>query len=190
MTSHTHTCAHTQTLGCYAVEIPEVDCLAPPTPSGWEQGGGGVKSAWGAPLSKEDIGLGKGGRSVLLGLLMSPSPTSVRSAGVSSTVRRLGRGMGDRWVPNVGWRGGGSRQRLAAECPLALELREESRLSERTPEVRDPRGGAPFSRPCFSEEDGVELARSEDVGGVTRRKSGSTRSSLLRSPRWSLARLL
>lgn len=168
-------------------------------PSGWEQGGGGVKSASGTLLSKEDIGVGKGGSSVLLGLLMSPSPTSVRSAGVSSTVRRLergsgGRGMGERWVPNVGWRGGGSRQRLAVECPLALELREESRLSERMPEVRDPRGGGPFSRPCLSEE-GVELARSEEaeqeeVGGVTRRKSGSTRSSLLRSPRWSFARLL
>lgn len=148
-------------------------------------------------LSKDAAGVGKGGRRVLLGLLMSPSATSVRSEGASSsTVRRLGRGsegrwMGERWVPKVEWRGGGSRHRLAAECPLALLLRDESRLSDRRPDERDPRGGTPF---CFAEA-GVEQARSveaeqEEVGGVRRRKSGSTKSSLLRSPRWSLARQL
>lgn len=167
----------------------------------WEQGGGGVKLASGRLLLRDASGGGNGGRRVLLGLLMSPSATSVRSAGASSsTVRRLGRvsegrWMGERWVPKVAWRGGGgSRQRLAVECPLALQLRDESRLSDRTPDVRDPRGGPPFSQLCFAEA-GVEQARSEEteqeeVGGVRRRKSGSTRSSLLRSPRWSLAREL
>lgn len=139
--------------------------------------------------SKDGIGDGDAGSRVLLGLLMSPSPTRVRSVlESSSTVRRLGRvsegrGMGDRWVPKGVWRGGGSRHRL--ECPLALELREESRLSERRLEVRGPREETPLLR--FSES-GVEQARSEEteqeeVGGARRRKSGSTRSSLLRSPR-------
>lgn len=129
---------------------------------------------------------------MLLGLLMSPSPTRVRSEWASSsTVRRIGRPskgreIGDRWVPKVGWRGGGNRHRLVPECPLALELREESRLSERRLEVRAPRGERPFSRVCFTES-GVEQGWS---GGVMRRKSGSTRSSLFRSPRWSLARVL
>lgn len=159
-----------------------------------------MKLASGRLLSKDGMGDGEGGSSVLLGLLMSPSPTSVRSVWASSsTVRRLGRvsegrGMGDRWVPKVGWRGGGSRHRLVPECPLALELREESRLSERRLEVRSPREETPFSLLCFRES-GVEQARSEEteqeeVGGVRRRKSGSTRSSLLSSPRWSLARVL
>lgn len=158
-----------------------------------------MKVASGRLLLKDAGGGGNGGSRVLLGLLMSPSATSVRSAGASSsTVRRPGRvsggrWMGERWVPKVAWRGGGgSRQRLAAECPLALQLRDESRLSDRAPDVRDPRGGPPFSQLCFA---GVEQARSEEteqeeVGGVRRRKSGSTRSSLLRSPRWSLAREL
>lgn len=156
--------------------------------------------ASGRLISKDGMGDGDGGSNVLLGLLMSPSPTSVRSVWASSsTVRRLGRvskgrGMGDRWVPKVGWRGGGSRHRLVPECPLALELREESRLSERRLEVRGPREDMPFSRLCFRES-GVEQAKSEEteqeeVGGIRRRKSGSTRSSLLRSPRWSLARVL
>lgn len=156
--------------------------------------------ASGRLLSKDGMGDGDAGSSVLLGLLMSPSPTSVRSVWASSsTVRRLGRvsegrGMGDRWVPKVGWRGGGSRHRLVPECPLALELREESRLSERRLEVRSPREETPFSLLGFRES-GVEQARSEEteqeeVGGVRRRKSGSTRSSLLSSPRWSLARVL
>lgn len=159
-----------------------------------------MKLASGRLLSRHGKDEGEGGKRVLLGLLMSPSPTRVRSAWASSsTVWRLGResegrGMGERWVPKVEWRGGGSRHLLAAECPLALELREESRLSERRPAVRDPRGETPFSRPCFREA-GVEQARSEEaeeekVGGARRRKSGSTRSSLLRSPRWSLARAL
>lgn len=143
-------------------------------------------------------GIGDGGSRVLLGLLMSPSPTRVRSPWASSsTVRRIGRvsrgrQMGERWVPKVEWRGGGIRHRLLPECPLALEPSEESRLSERRPAVRDPRGGTPFSRPCLRES-GVEQARAEEeevAAGVSRRKSGSTRSSLLRSPRWSLARLL
>lgn len=135
---------------------------------------------------------GDGGSKVLLGLLMSPSPTSVRSVWASSsTVRRLvrdseGREMGDKWLPKVGWRGGGRRYRRPAESPLALDLREESKLSERMPEVRDPREGAPFSLAGFRES-GVEQAR---PGGLRRRKSGSTRSSLLSSPRWSLARAL
>lgn len=156
--------------------------------------------ASGRLLSKERMGDGSGGSRVLLGLLMSPSPTRVRSVWASSsTVRRAGRvsegrGMGDRWVPKVGWRGGGSRQRLTPECPLALELSEESRLSERRLEVKAPREDTPFSR-VFFRESGVEQARSEetereDVAEVRRRKSGSTRSSLLRSPRWSLARVL
>lgn len=199
-----HTHAHTtcmqphRALAYYTVEIPEVDLPSPP--ASWEQGGGGVKLASGRLLSKDSMGDGEGGSSVLLGLLMSPSPTSVRSVWASSsTVRRLGRvskgrGMGDRWVPKVGWRGGGIRHRLVPECPLALELREESRLSERRLEVRGPREETPFSLLCFRES-GVEQAKSEEteqeeVGGVMRRKSGSTRSSLLRSPRWSLARLL
>lgn len=159
-----------------------------------------MKLASGRLLSKDGAGDGEGGSRVLLGLLMSPSPTSVRSVWLSSsTVRRLGRvsngrGMGDRWVPKVVWRGGGIRHRLVPECPLALELREESKLSERRLEVRSPREKTPFCLLCFSES-GVEQARleeteQEDVGGVMRRKSGSTRSSLLRSPRWSLARLL
>lgn len=155
-----------------------------------------MKLASGRLLSKDGMEDGDGGSRVLLGLLMSPSPTKVRSVWVSSsTVRRLGResmgrGMGDRWVPKVGWRGGGIRHRLVPECPLALELREESRLSERRLAVRAPREDMPFSR-----RSGVEQARSEEmeqeeVGGVRRRNSGSTRSSLLRSPRWSLARVL
>lgn len=135
---------------------------------------------------------GDAGSRVLLGLLMSPSPTRVRSVWASSsTVRRLvrdsdGREMGDRWVPKVGWRGGGKRHRLFPECPLVLKLREESRLSERRLEMRAPRVGAPFSRGCFRES-GVEHER---PGGVRRRKSGSTKSSLFNSPRWSLARAL
>ena len=162
------------------------------------QGGGGVKLASGRLLSKDGRGVGDGGSNVLFGLLMSPSPTSVRSLWASSsTVRRLGRvsegrGIGDRWVPKVGWRGGGSRHRR--ESPLALELREESRLSERRLEERGPREETPFSLLCFRES-GVEQAKSEEIEqdevvGVRRRKSGSTRSSLLRSPRWSLARVL
>ncbi len=149
-----------------------------------------MKLASGRLLSKDGMVGGDGGSRVLLGLLMSPSPTRVRSVWASSsTVRRLGREsegreMGDRWLPKVGWRGGGNRHRL--ECPLALELREESRLSERRLEVRAPREETPFSRDCFKES-GVEQTRS---GGVRRRKSGSTKSSLLRSPRWSLARVL
>lgn len=66
-----------------------------------------MKLASGRLLSKDAGGGGNGGRRVLLGLLMSPSATSVRSAGASSsTVRRLGRvsegrWMGERWVPKV-----------------------------------------------------------------------------------------
>lgn len=192
--THAHT-THTQTHGalvCYTVEIPEVDFPSPPSSWDWEQGGGGVKLAPGRLPSKDGMEGGDGGSRVLLGLLMSPSPTRVRSAWASSsTVRRLGREsegreMGDRWVPKVGWRGGGNRHRLVPECPLALELREESRLSERRLEVRAPREEMPFSRVCLRES-GVEQAT---AGGVRRRKSGSTRSSLLRSPRWSLARVL
>lgn len=151
-----------------------------------------MKLASGRLLSKDGMGDGDGGSRVLFGLLMSPSPTRVRSVWTSSsTVRRLGRvsegrEMGDRWVPKVGWRGGGNRHRLVPECPLALELREESRLSERWLEVRGTREWTPFSR-AWLRESGVEQARS---GGVRRRKSGSTRSSLFRSPRWSLARVL
>lgn len=196
---HTHAQAHTQThrvLGCYTVEIPELDFPSSPVSLAWEQGGGGVKLAAGRLLSKDDTGDGEGGSRV--GLLMSPSPMRVRSVlASSSTVRRVGRvsegrRMGDMWVPKVGWRGGGMRHRL--ECPFALELREESRLSERRLEVRGLREGMPFSRTGFREL-GVEQARSEDteteeVGGVSRRKSGSTRSSLFRRPRWSLARVL
>lgn len=162
------------------------------------QGGGGVKLAAGRLLLKEDTGDGEGGSRV--GLLMSPSPTRVKSEWASSsTVRRVGRvsegrRIGDMCVPKVGWRGGGSRHRLGTECPFALELKEESRLSERRLEVRGLREGTPFSRPSFREL-GVEQARSEEtetdeVGGVSRRKSGSTRSSLFKSPRWSLARVL
>lgn len=201
-----HTHAHTTctqphgALAYYTVEVPEVDFLSPPASWDWEQGGGGVKLASGRLLSKDGMGDGEGGSRVLLGLLMSPSPTSVRSVWLSSsTVRRLGRvskgrEMGDRWVPKVVCRGGGIRHRLVPECPLALELREESRLSERRLEVRGPRVEMPFSLLCFRES-GVEQAKSEEteqeeVGGVRRRNSGSTRSSLLRSPRWSLARLL
>lgn len=200
--THAHTtCTQPhRALAYYTAEIPEVDRPSPPVSIDWEQGGGGVKLASGRLLSRDSMGDGDGGSSVLLGLLMSPSPTSVRSVWPSSsTVRRLGRvsmgrGMGDRWVPNVGWRGGGIRHRLIAEGPLALELREESRLSERRLEVRGPRDETPFSLPCFRES-GVEQAKleeteQEEVGGVMRRKSGSTRSSLLSSPRWSLARLL
>ena len=127
-----------------------------------------MKLASGRLLSKDSMGDGDGGSRVLLGLLMSPSPTRVRSElASSSTVRRLGRvsegrGIGDRWVPKVVWRGGGSRHRLPAECPLALELREESRLSERRLEVRHPREETPFSRLCFREL-GVEQARSEET---------------------------
>lgn len=151
-----------------------------------------MKLASGRLLARDGMEDGDGGSRVLLGLLMSPSPTRVRSVWVSSsTVRRLvrvsgGREIGDRWVPKVGWRGGGNRHLLVPECPLALELREESRLSERRLEVRAPRVETPFSRVCFRDS-GVEQAR---PGGVRRRKSGSTRSSLLRSPRWSLARVL
>lgn len=151
-----------------------------------------MKLASGRLLSKDSMGDGNEGIRVLLGLLMSPSPTRVRSVWVSSsTVRRfgrvsMGREMGERWVPNVGWRGGANKHRLAPECPLALELREESRLSERRLEVRAPREGTPFSRVCLKES-GVELDTS---GGVRRRKSGSTRCSLFRSPRWSLALVL
>lgn len=189
-TQHTH--KHTEQLNmfCYTVEIPEVDFPSPPASWDWEQGGGGVKLASGRLLPRDGMEDGDGGSRVLLGLLISPSPTRVRSVWTSSsTVRRLvrvsvGREMGDRWVPKVGWRGGGNRHRL--ECPLALELREESRLSERRLEVRAPRVETPFSRVCFRES-GVEQAR---PGGVRRRKSGSTRSSLLRSPRWSLALVL
>lgn len=135
---------------------------------------------------------GDGGSKVLLGLLMSPSPTRVRSVLVSSsTVRSVvrasqGREMGDKWVPKVGWRGGGNKHRRVPVCPLALELREESRLSERRLEVRVPRTETPFSRVCLRDS-GVEQAR---PGGVRRRNSGSTRSSLFKSPRWSLARAL
>lgn len=190
-----HTCTYnthtiTRSTGCYAVEIPEVDFPSPPASWDWEQGGGGVKLASGRLLPRDGMEDGDGGSRVLLGLSMSPSPTRVRSVWTSSsTVRRLvrvsvGREMGDRWVPKAGWRGGGNRHRL--ECPLALELREESRLSERRLEVRAPRVETPFSRVCFRES-GVEQAR---PGGVRRRKSGSTRSSLFRSPRWSLARVL
>lgn len=156
------------------------------------QGGGGVKLASGRLASMDGMEDGDGGSRVLLGLLMSPSPTSVRSVWASSsTVRRLVRDsevreIGDKWLPKVSWRGGGRRYRRAAECPLALDRREESRLSERRPEARDPREGAPFSLACFRES-GVEQAR---PGGLRRRKSGSTRSSLLSSPRWSLARAL
>lgn len=201
-----HTHAHTTRtqphggLAYYAVEIPEVDFPSSPTSGDTEQGGGGVKLASGRLLSKDGMGDGEGGSRVLLGLLMSPSPTSVRSMWVSSsTVRRLGRvsngrEIGDRWVPKVGWRGGGIRHRLVPECPLALELREESRLSERRLEVRGPLEETPFSL-LGLRESGVEQAKleeteKEEVGGVRRRKSGSTRSSLLSSPRWSLARLL
>lgn len=184
-----HTRKHTEHWVVYTVEIPELDFPSPPA---LEQGGGGVKLASGRLLAKDDLEGGDGGSRVLFGLLMSPSPTRVRSAWASSsTVRRLGREsegreIGDKWVPKVGWRGGGNKHRLVPECPLALELREESRLSERRLEVRAPREETPFSRVCFSES-GVEQARS---GGVRRRKSGSTRSSLFRSPRWSLARVL
>lgn len=157
-----------------------------------------MKLASGRLPSKDGIGDGDAGSRVLLGLLMSPSPTRVRSLWESSsTVRRVGRGsedrgMGDKWVPKGAWRGGVNRHRLPPECPLALELREESRLSERRLEVRGPREETPLLR--FSES-GVEQARSEEteqeeVGGARRRKSGSTRSSLFRSPRWSLARVL
>lgn len=155
-------------------------------------GGGGVKLASGRLPSIDGMEDGDGGSSVLLGLLMSPSPTRVRSVWASSsTVRRLvrdseGREIGDKWLPKVGWRGGGRRYRRVPECPLALELREESKLSERRLEVRDPREDAPFSLACFRDS-GVEQAR---PGGLRRRKSGSTRSSLLSSPRWSLARAL
>lgn len=186
--TQTHT--HTEHWVYYAVEIPEVDFPSPPVSFDWKQGAGGVKLASGRLLLKDGMEDGDGGSSVLLGLLMSPSPTSVRSAWVSSsTVRRLGRGMGDRWVPNAGWRGGGMRHLLVPEGPLALELREESRLSDRKLEVKAPLEETPFSLLCFRES-GVEEARSEGAGGVSRRKSGSTRSSLFRRPRWSLARAL
>lgn len=154
-----------------------------------------MKLASGRLPSMDGRGDGEGGSRVLLGLLMSPSPTRVRSVWPSSsTVRRLGRlsearEMGDKWVPKVGWRGGGRRHRLGPECPFALELREESRLSDRRLEERGARAQTPFSRLCLKES-GVEHARSAEEEGTRRRKSGSTRSSLFRSPRWSLARLL
>lgn len=147
--------------------------------------------ASGRLLLKDGMGDDNEGSRVLLGLLMWPSPTRVRSLLVSSsTVRRLGRvseglGMGDRWVPKVAWRVGGIRHRLVAECPLALELREESRLSERRLALRATLEETPFSRLCFLES-GVE----QEMAGVRRRKSGSTRSFLFRRPRWSLARVL
>lgn len=99
---HTHAQAHTQThrvLGCYTVEIPELDFPSSPVSLAWEQGGGGVKLAAGRLLSKDDTGDGEGGSRV--GLLMSPSPMRVRSVlASSSTVRRVrrvseGRRMGD-----------------------------------------------------------------------------------------------
>lgn len=74
-----------------------------------------MKLASGRLPSTEGMEEGDGGSRVLLGLLMSPSPTRVRSVWASSsTVRRLvrdseGREMGDKWLPKAGWRGGGRR---------------------------------------------------------------------------------
>lgn len=105
-TNDTH--ANTRCTGCYTVEIPELDFPSALPSFDSEHGGGGVKLASGRVPSKDGLGDGDGGSRVLLGLLMSPSPTRVRSGCVSSsTVRRLGRvskglEMGDRWVPNVG----------------------------------------------------------------------------------------
>lgn len=152
-----------------------------------------------------------GANKVLLGLVMSPSPTRVRSAWVSSSsilragpLDSEGRGMGERVAlkGGTGRRGGGSSARRPAadwECPLVL-LREESRLSERRLALRGPRAGAPptpFSLPgpwpCLTEV-GVEQALSrEAVEGepeVNRRKSGNSRSSLFRRPLWAFLRLL
>ncbi|KAF3837043.1 hypothetical protein F7725_004507 [Dissostichus mawsoni] len=150
---------------------------------------GGEVGFWQAAVEGRHGGRQRGQQGAV-GLLMWPSPTRVRSLLVSSsTVRRLGRvsegrGMGDRWVPKVAWRVGGIRHRLVAECPLALELREESRLSERRLALRATLEEMPFSRLCFLES-GVE----QEMAGVRRRKSGSTRSFLFRRPRWSLARI-
>lgn len=100
--------ANTRCTGCYTVEIPELDFPSGTPSFGSEQDGGGVKLASGRVPSKDGLGDGDGGSRVLFGLLMSPSPTRVRSVCVSSsTVRRLGRmskgrEIGDKWVPKVG----------------------------------------------------------------------------------------
>lgn len=192
------------------MEIPELGWPFPhPSWEVWAQGAGGVKLAPGR-LASWDSGIGEGGRRVLLGLLMSPSPTRVRSSWVSSSsVLRPGplaskrRGMGERVAPKVGigWRAGGSALRPTAEweCPLAL-LREESRLSERRLALRGPRAGVPpipFTLPapwpCLMEVGVEQVAPREAVEGeqvVNRRKSGNSRSSLFRRPLWAFLRLL
>lgn len=155
-------------------------------------GGGGVKLA-AARLLWVGVGvvLGEdGGSRVLLGLSMSPSPTRVRSVWVSSsTVRRvvlssdaLGSGMGDRCEPKEGCRGGGSSTRRGPKRgPSPPQPSDESRLSERRPQP-SPRAERPFSR------SGLAASGVEQGGGAKRRKSGSTKWSLFRRPRWSLAR--
>lgn len=155
-------------------------------------GGGGVKLA-AARLLWVGVGvvLGEaGGSRVLLGLSMSPSPTRVRSVWASSsTVRRvvlssdaLGNGMGDRCEPKVGCRGGGSRARRDPKRgPSPPQPSEESRLSERRPQP-SPRAESPFSR------SGLAGSGVEQGSGARRKKSGSTKWSLFRRPRWSLAR--
>lgn len=151
-----------------------------------DSGGSGL--LWGVVVV---IGSDGGGSRVLLGLSMSPSPTRVRSVWASSsTVRRvvlmsegLGGGMGDRCEPKVGCRGGGSRTRRdPAMGPSVPQPSEESRLSERRPQP-SPRAESPFSRR------GLGASGVEQGCGARRRKSGSTRWSLFRRPRWSLARV-
>lgn len=131
----------------------------------------------------ESCGVGGGGNKVLLGLLMSPSPVSVRSATCSpSTVWTPPASDSCAWgvavLGVVGVRKGG----LSAEPGLVPGLSGWSRAGP-----QGSRGRGSRSWPAAA----VLPGRPSSMGlGGRRRNSGSTRSSFLSSPRWSSALLL
>lgn len=134
--------------------------------------------------------MGVGGNKVLLGLLMSPSPVSVRSATCSPSMVWTPPASAS-WAWGVGvW--GALKGGLSAELGLVPGLSWQSRTG---PHGSWARGA--FSLPLLVKlllprplaAAGGGRASSKGPGG-RRRNSGRTRSSFLSSPRWSSALLL
>lgn len=138
----------------------------------------------------KSCGVGGGGSKVLLGLLMSPSPVSVRSATCSpSMVWTSAASAPCLWAVGVrGAQDGG----LSAEPGLVPGLSWQSwagpRVSRRQGALSLPLPGRALLLQPLARA-GEERAGSVGPWG-RRRNSGSTRSSFLSSPRWSSALLL
>lgn len=115
------------------------------------------------------VQVGTGGSRVELGLLMSPSPTRVRSHSPSPSCPG---GPCARWIGERGRASGSVSSPASGLCPL---------------EVTD--GGWTELWTYFWEV-GVEQDGGALGSGFRRRKSGSTKSSFLSRPLWSSARLL